>query len=167
MLQSIEDLSIGAWVRESPSVFGYTLVLSMHAIGLAIVLGINTLIALRLLGVGNGIPLTSLRNFYGVMRAGFAINVISGALLFIASATTMGAMALFWVKMALVASGMVIALSLKARYLNDTAALANGVVPARARQLAWLSLFTWYLALIAGRLTGYPEIIAHWFGIQA
>ena len=167
MLQAIEELSVGVWVRESPSVFGYTLVLSMHAIGLAIVLGINTLVALRLLGVGSGIPLTSLRNFYGVMRTGFAINVISGALLFIASATTMGAMALFWVKMVLVASGMAIALRLKARYLDDTAGLAAGVVPSGARRLAWFSLGVWYLALIAGRLTGYPEIIAHWFGIQA
>lgn len=167
MLQSIENLSIGAWVRESPSVFGYTLVLSMHAIGIAIVLGINTLVALRLLGFGSGIPLASLRNFYGVMRTGFAINVISGALLFIVSATTMGAMVLFWVKMVLVAAGMAIALILKARYLDDTAALGSGAVPAAARRLAWLSLCTWYLALVAGRLTGYPEIIAHWFGNQA
>jgi hypothetical protein len=165
MLQTIEDLYIGILIRESLSVFGYSLVLSLHAIGLAIVLGINTLLALRLLGVGSGIPLTSLRDFYGVMRAGFAINVISGVLLFIASATTMGTMVLFWIKMALVASGMVIALTIKARFLNDTAALANGVVPAGARQLAYLSLFTWYLALIAGRLTGYPEILAHWLGM--
>jgi len=37
------------WVRESPSIFAYTTILSLHAIGLAII-GIRTLIALRLLG---------------------------------------------------------------------------------------------------------------------
>lgn len=166
MLQSIEDLAIGVWVRESPSVFGYSLILSMHAIGLAIVLGINTLIALRLLGVGAGIPLASLRSFYGVMRTGFAINVVSGGLLFIASATNMGTMTLFWVKMTLVAAGMAVALVLKSRYLDDTAALAGNAVPAGARQLAWLSLLAWYLTLIAGRLTGYPEIFGSLFGGQ-
>lgn len=164
MLQTIENLSIGAWVRESPSVFGYTLVLSLHAIGIAIVLGINSLVALRVLGFGTGLPLASLRSFYGVMRTGFAINVVSGLLLFIASATTMGTMPAFWVKMALVVTGMTIALRLKARYLDDTTALAGGTVPPGARRLAWLSLGVWSLALIMGRLTGYPEIIASWFG---
>ncbi len=167
MLELIEGLSIGTWVRESPSVFGYTLVLSMHAIGIAIVLGVNALVALRLLGVAAGIPLASLGSFYGLMRVGLAINVISGALLFIASATTMGVMAAFWFKMALVAAGAIIALRLKARFLDDTAALAGGTVPAGARRLAWWSLTTWSLALVFGRLTGYPEIIASWFGGHA
>jgi hypothetical protein len=167
MLESIESLSIGTWVRESPSVFAYSLVLSMHAIGIAIVLGTNSLVALRLLGVAPGIPLASLRSFYGFMRVGFAINLISGALLFIASATVMGVMVAFWAKMALVATGMVIALRLKARYLDDAALLASGAVPAGARRLAWLSLAVWSLALVMGRLTGYPEIISSWFGIQA
>jgi hypothetical protein len=166
MLQAIENLAIGAWVRESPSVFAYTLVLTMHAIGIAIVLGLNSLVALRLLGYGAGIPLNSLRSFYGVIRAGFAINVISGVLLFIASATTMGTMPAFWVKLTLVAAGMLIALRLKARYLDDPEAMAGGTVPAGARRLAWLSLASWSLALVAGRLTGYPELVASWFGGQ-
>lgn len=164
MLEAIESLSIGVWIRESPSVFGYTLVLSLHAIGIAIVLGVNALVALRLLGWGTGLALGSLRSFYGFMRVGFAINVISGVLLFIASATVMGVMLAFWVKMGLVASGMAIALVLKARYLDDAAALAAGKVPPGARRLAWLSLGTWSLALVVGRLTGYPELFASWFG---
>ena len=122
MLQTIEDLSIGVWVRESPSIFAYTLVLSLHAIGLAIVLGLNWLIALRLLGVAKAIPLTALRSFYGTIWFGFVINAVSGVLLFIASATNMGVMHVFWIKMAAVATGMIVSLRLKARYLNDPAA---------------------------------------------
>ena len=110
MLQTIEDLSIGVWVRESPSIFAYTLVLSLHAIGLAIVLGLNWLIALRLLGVAKAIPLTALRSFYGTIWFGFFINAVSGVLLFIASATHMGVMHVFWIKMAAVATGMILSL---------------------------------------------------------
>jgi hypothetical protein len=58
-------------------------------------------------------------------------------------------------------------LRLKARFLDDAPALAGGKVPPGARRLAWLSLTTWCLALVFGRLTGYPEIIASWFGGQA
>jgi len=164
MLQTIEDLSIGVWVRESPSIFAYTLVLSLHAIGLAIVLGTSWLIALRLLGRATAIPLTALRSFYPTLWAGFIINAISGLLLFIASATHMGTMHVFWVKMAAVATGMVLSLRLKALYLNDTAALASGVVPAGARRMAWWLFGVWFFALVAGRLTGYPELVFRWFG---
>lgn len=165
MLQTIEDLSIGVWVRESPSIFAYTLVLSLHAIGLAIVLGLNWLIALRLLGKAKAIPLTALRSFYPTIWFGFVINAISGGLLFIASATHMGVMHVFWIKMVAVATGMILSLQLKARYLNDDAALASGVVPAGARRMAWWLLGVWFFALIAGRMTGYPELIFRWFGI--
>lgn len=166
MLQTLEDLSIAVWVRESPSLFAYTLVLSLHAIGLAIVLGTNTLIGLRLLGVAPGIPLTSLRKFYGFIWVGFIINAVSGVLLFIASAKTMGTMPAFWAKMVLVFTGMTVALQLKSRFLNSPA-LASGTVPDGARSLAKVSLVVWCLALIVGRLTGYPELIASWFGTWA
>ena len=165
MLQAIEDLSIGVWVRESPSIFAYTLVLSLHAIGLAIVLGANWLIGLRLLGVAKAIPLNTLRSFYPTIWFGFAINAISGVLLFIASATHMGTMHVFWIKMGGILVGMTLSLSLKSKYLNDTAALASGVVPAGARRMAWWLIGVWFFTLIAGRMTGYPELIQRWFGI--
>jgi hypothetical protein len=165
MLQTIEDLSIGVWVRESPSIFAYTLVLSLHAIGLAIVLGLNWLIALRLLGKATAIPLTALRSLYGTIWFGFAINLVSGLLLFIASATNMGVMHVFWIKMAAVTTGMVVSLQLKKRYLDDATALASGAVPAGARRMAWWLLGVWFFALVAGRMTGYPELILRWFGI--
>jgi hypothetical protein len=165
MLETIENLSIGVWVRESPSIFAYTLVLSLHAIGLAIVLGLNWLIALRLLGVAKAIPLTALRSFYGTIWFGFFINAVSGLMLFIASATHMGVMHVFWIKMAAVATGMIVSLTLKARYLNDSAAMSSGVVPAGARRMAWWLLGVWFFALLVGRMTGYPELIFRWFGI--
>lgn len=165
MLATIENTAIAAWVRESPSIFGYTLVLSLHAIGLAIVVGTNTLVALRVLGFARGIPLGTLRHFYRTIWFGFAINAISGVLLFAASATKMSSMPAFWAKIILVAIGMVAALRLKARFLDDADATAAVIAPTGARQLAWLSLGCWYLALISGRLTGYPELVKIWFGI--
>jgi hypothetical protein len=166
MLQTLEDLSIAVWVRESPSLFAYTLVLALHAIGLAIVLGTNLLIGFRLLGFAPGIPLTSLRRFYGFIWFGFAINAFSGLMLFFASAKTMGTMPAFWAKLILVFIGMTIALRLKSRYL-DSPTIASGPVPDNARTMAKVSVVVWCLALIVGRLTGYPELISSWFGTWA
>ena len=166
MLQTLEDLPIAVWVRESPSLFAYTLVLALHAIGLAIVLGTNLLIVFRLLGFAPGIPLTSLRMFYGFIWFGFAINAFSGLMLFMASAKTMGTMPAFWAKLILVFIGMVIALRLKSRFL-DSPTIASGPVPDAARTLAKVSVVVWCLALVVGRLTGYPELISSWFGTWA
>jgi len=60
----LQDLGLANWVRSSPSLFAYPAVLTGHALGLAIVVGINTLIALRLLGVAQAIPLAALRRLY-------------------------------------------------------------------------------------------------------
>jgi hypothetical protein len=164
VLETLEHSDLAVWIRESPSLFSYTLILSLHAIGLAMVVGTNTLVALRLLGVAPGIPLESLRRFYPVIWFGFWINAISGVLLFIAEATSMSAMPAFWGKLTFVFVGMVVGQLIRTRCLEVPEAAA-GVVSAAGRRLAVVSLVCWYLALIVGRLTGYPELVKNWFGI--
>jgi hypothetical protein len=80
-------------------------------------------------------------------------------------ARSMAKMPAFWGKLILVAIGMFIAVRLKKIFLDDDAATSTGEVPDGVRKLAWVSLACWYLALIVGRLTGYPELVAAWFGI--
>jgi hypothetical protein len=166
VLDYLQNLALADWVRSSPSIFAYTTVLTAHAVGLAIVVGVNTLIAMRLLGVAREIPLAALRKLYGAVWFGFGINLVSGFLLFIAEAHNMAAMVAFWAKLALVACGMVIAALLKRRYFADTASVNAGVVTRTGRNLAIASLVCWYLALIVGRLTGYPDLVAGWLHLS-
>jgi hypothetical protein len=163
VLEILENTALAVWVRESPSIFAYTFVLSLHAIGLAIVMGLSTLIALRLLGKAPAIPLSALNQWYPVLFCGFVINVFSGALLFIAAATKMGVMPAFWVKMTLVFVGLGLGLRIKHRYL-DTPEAASGAVGQGARRIAVLSLSCWLCALVAGRMIGYPHLLAALFG---
>jgi hypothetical protein len=165
VLDYLQNLALADWVRTSPSLFAYTGVLTAHAVGLAIVVGVNTIIALRLLGIAPGIPLVGLRRLYGIVWVGFFINLVSGLLLFIAEAHTMAAMMVFWAKLALVAVGMIVAELLKRFYFTDVASVEAGVVTRVGRNLAIISLACWYLALIVGRLTGYPDMVNHWLGI--
>jgi len=164
MLEALENCALAAWVRESPSIFSYTLILSLHAIGLAIVLGTSTLIALRLLGVAPAIPIESLRRLQAFIWFGFVVNLVSGVLLFIAEATKMGVMPAFIFKMSLVVIGMVLGQIIRKQVLENERALTTNVLPASARSLAILSLCCWALTLISGRLTGYPELVTAVFG---
>jgi len=64
MMDAIENSAYAVWVRESPSIFAYTTVLSLHAIGLAIIVGINYVVAFRLLGFVPEIKLSALRKLF-------------------------------------------------------------------------------------------------------
>jgi membrane-bound metal-dependent hydrolase YbcI (DUF457 family) len=166
LLDYLENLALANWVRSSPSVFAYSTILSAHGVGLGIVVGVITLIALRLLGVAPDIPLTALRRLYGIVWIGFLINLVSGLLLFIAEAHTMAAMVAFWAKLLFVAAGMCVAELLKRRYFTDLASVQAGVVTRVGRKLAMISLGCWYLALIAGRLTAYPDMVNGWLHLS-
>jgi len=162
VLDYLENLALANWVRSSPSLFAYSTVLSAHGVGLAMVVGVNSVIALRLLGVAPDVPLTGLRRLYGIVWVGFFINLVSGLLLFIAEAHTMVAMVAFWAKMMFVALGMIVAEMLKRLYFTDLASVQAGVVTRTGRNLAIISLLCWYLALIFGRLTAYPDMVSGW-----
>ena len=166
MLDYLQNLALANWVRSSPSLFAYSTVLTAHGVGLGIVVGVNTVIALRLLGVARDIPLVALQRLYGIVWIGFFINLVSGLMLFIAEAHTMAAMVAFWGKLTFVALGMIVAELLKRYYFSDLANVQAGVVTRVGRNLAIVSLVCWYLALIVGRLTGYPDLVNGWLGLS-
>lgn len=155
MLEFIESTAIATWVRESPSIFAYTFVLSLHAIGLAIIVGVSAIVALRTLGRFEGIPLAPMLRLYPVMWAGFTINAISGLMLLSANASGMLAMPMFYIKMAFIVAAVVTLSLLKPR-------LAAG--SAGVRGLSYALLGFWLGGIVAGRLTAYPYFVAAWFG---
>lgn len=156
MLEFIESTAIATWVRESPSIFAYTFVLSLHAIGLAIVVGVSAVVALRTLGRFDGIPLAPMLKLYPVMWAGFTINAISGLMLLSANATGMLSMLMFYVKMAFIVAAVVTLSLLKPR-------LAAGA--GQVRGLSYALLGFWLGAIVAGRLTAYPYFVDALLGL--
>jgi hypothetical protein len=99
LLEAIQNSAFATFIRESPSLFAYTFVLSLHAMGLAIVVGFSAAIALRLLGLAPTIPLAPVGRLFPVMYVGFWINALSGLALLAASATTMLANPMFYAKL--------------------------------------------------------------------
>lgn len=165
LLDAMESSAFATWVRESPSLFAYTGMLSLHAIGLAFVVGLSSAVALRLLGVAPEIPLAPARKFFLLMYTAFWVNALSGIALFAGSATSLVENAAFLVKLGFVVLA-VVNLRLLKRFAFDEAGLPrNGEpVPAAAKALAVSCLVLWSAAIIAGRLTAYPGLLGKYFG---
>lgn len=140
------------WTRQSPSLLAYPTILTLHSIGLGVVVGASAIISFRLLGVGRQIRLTSLTPLYPIIWWSFGLNAASGFLLFIADATTKAIQPIFWAKLAFIAAAIVTVARAKKRIdsAGDAAAEAPG-----ARALAGASLVAWTGAITAGRFMAY------------
>src|SRR5690606_41809596 len=164
-LAGIESSAFATWIRESPSLLAYTAMLSLHAIGLAFVVGLTSAVALRLLGVAAEIPLAPARKFFALMYAAFWVNALSGIALFAASATSLADNVAFLVKLAFVVLAIVNLRLLKRFAFDDAGAPREGEsAPAAAKALAVSCLALWGAAIIAGRLTAYPYLLNKYFG---
>jgi hypothetical protein len=102
---------------------------------------------------------------FPVMYTGFTINAISGTLLFMASATTMGASVMFISKMIFVVLGFISIELLRAKVFSQGAVLEQGSLPPKTKLFATFSLVAWGAAIISGRLTAYPNFVATLLGL--
>jgi len=164
MMDAIENSAYAVWVRESPSIFAYTTVLSLHAIGLAIIVGINYVVAFRLVGFVPEIRLSALRRLFPWMYLGFTINLFSGSSLLAANLHNDLGNWLFIVKLVLILFAMVNLELTRIHVFDRPGTLAADGLPQSARLFGWGALLTWGLAMIAGRLTAYPNFVEAWLG---
>jgi hypothetical protein len=151
----LEHSAVGVWTRESPSIWAYPTVLTLHTMGLGVLVGANAVIDFTLLGFAPRLPLPSLSPLYRFMWAGFAVNLATGVMLFAADATTKGKQPVFYLKLALIAVALMITAVLRKRVERGR---APGDVESGAgagRRLAALSLVLWAGAITAGRLMAY------------
>ena len=144
----IEDSKLGMLV--SSSEWGYPIVLSLHAVGMAVLVGVSLMLAMRVLGLGKVIPVTALGPYWSVAVGGFVVNLLSGAALFMGSASTLFFNTAFHIKLI----GVVIGLALTWR-LVKICVRGTGEVSTTHRGIAGGSAAAWAAALIAGRLIGY------------
>ena len=153
-LQAIENTGFSTWLRESESPFAFYFILLFHTFGLALLVGANVVVDLRLLGVARAIPLAPLKQFFRIMWIGFAMNAITGVLLVIAYPTKSLTNRNFYFKLTVIALAVSVMHKLKTRVFGD-ASLSEAEMTARGAALAKWSLFLWFGAIAAGRLLAY------------
>jgi hypothetical protein len=153
-LRSIEDSSFSTWMRESDSPFAFYFVLLFHTFGLALLVGANGLVDLRLLGFFRTMPLVPLKRFFSIMWLGFWINATTGTLLLIAYPTKALTNPVFYAKLTIIGSAMWILTKLQKEVFADTSVTETDMM-ARGAALAKWSLVLWLGAISAGRLLAY------------
>lgn len=151
-LESWSQTSLVRWVAESD--YGYPFVLTLHAIGMAFVVGIVLMIDLRVVGFAARVQLSALRRFFLVMWIGFVINLVSGSLLFLANYTAFLHNTAFLIKISLLITGAGATVWL-AREIDPS---ENAQISNRARLIGALSILIWLGAITAGRIVGYTSV---------
>jgi hypothetical protein len=147
---TIEETGFSTWIRNDP----FWAILSIHAIGMAIMIGACTVIAVRILGFSRDLPLMPLQRLYGFVWAGFWIQVISGLMLLIGYPTKSLTNWDFYVKLALIAVGMILMSKIRRRVFGDPS-LSEPDMMARGRTLAAVSLVVWFAVVTSARILAY------------
>lgn len=154
LLMWLEESGLSTWLRESQSIMAFPMVLALHTVGLGLVVGCTVVVDLRLLGGASRVPLKPLEQFFSIMWIGFAVNAVSGVMLFAKEATTVSISVVFWVKMTLIALAMWVVTRIRAAVFEDPL-IDTHPVPAHVRTLALASILLWAAAITAGRLLAY------------
>ena len=149
----IENSAFGVTVRKS--IWVYTTVLTLHAIGIGLLVGVNSMVDLRILGFAPRLPLAPMEKFLPIMVLGFWINALSGFVLLVGAPTKMLTDPVFYFKMLCVALAVTLIQVLRRDVFRGSPNLDTAPVGRHGRMLAAASLVLWALAITSGRLTAY------------
>jgi hypothetical protein len=151
--RSLQDSAFTEWFLGSASIWTYPTVLTLHTMGMAILVVASFVVNLRVLLVAGEIPLQRLERLYRLIGVGFVINLFSGLVLFVTQAADRVRDPVFYLKLGSIALALWFGVLVKRASID--AAGAPQVTPPRSRWLAGASLGLWTIAIVAGRLMAY------------
>ena len=96
------ETSLATFIRESDSFFAFAGFLCLHTLGLSLLVGVNAIVAIRLLGIAPSIPVKPLGKLFPFQWIGLVLSMVSGIGLAISRATFVFANWLLPVKLVLV-----------------------------------------------------------------
>lgn len=154
VLETLAASPLSTWVLESS--WGYYGLLSVHAIGMAGIVGSTFMLCLRVLGYARGVRVSDLARLRALALWGFIVNAVSGAILFCSNAVQLAQNFTFQVKLISIVLGC-IALGILWRMISrspgkDDPAYSYGVA---MKVVAIATLLFWTIAIIFGREIAY------------
>jgi hypothetical protein len=153
-LAFVENGALATFIRETPSVFVFPAIITLHTIGMGVLAGGSIAIDLRILGFAPKMALAPIGRYFAVLWLALVVNAISGILLLIAYPTKALTNPLFYVKLLLIALAVVVLLRIKRRIFDDPR-VERMPIERGDKRLAFLSITTWLAAIAAGRLLAY------------
>ncbi len=150
----LEASAFAEWIRTSA--VGYPVAITLHSIGMSIMVGLVFVVSLRLVGFFERMPFASLERMLALAGAGFIINFLSGAAIFTSQATFYVANGPFLLKFAAVLTGALLAGYIRPILRREAGGWADSAsIPGMIRGLAIVSIALWCVAITTGRFTAY------------
>ena len=79
-LNSLGASPFSTWLRESPSIWAYPAVLTLHTVGLGVLVGANWMVDLRVLGFARALPMSLFERAFPIMaKKELAAYLVSSA----------------------------------------------------------------------------------------
>src|SRR5215510_1052121 len=133
----LQGLSISNWIATDESIWSFPTIIFFHSVGMGLTAGVMFIVCLRLVGVGQPLPVSSMRMLFRIFWWGFLLNAITGSLLFAAHATITGNQPIYYAKLSLIAVGIILAVPLQKFVTGET---SDGIVPVGVRGMAAVAL---------------------------
>jgi hypothetical protein len=154
VLAWLEGTQFSALVRGE--LWGWPLALTVHAFGTAVVIGFIFIISLRLLGLFETIPYSSLNRLFPIIWGALVLQFLSGFTLWMTKPTQYVADVAFVLKFFLVIVGVILTLYFYGTIKREAASWeAKGAVSSRGLKFVAATFLVWCGVLVAGRLTAY------------
>lgn len=153
-LEGLTATPLSMWVLESS--WGYYGLLSVHAIGMAGIVGSTFMLCLRVLGYARGVRVSDLARLRSLALWSFVANFVSGAIIYCSNAVQLTQNFTFQVKIISIVLGG-IALGILWRMIQKSAGkddpdYAFGIA---IKVVAVATLLFWTIAIIFGREIAY------------
>lgn len=131
----------------------WAFMMSMHFIGLSLLIGVIGVLDLRLIGFAKQLPVEPLHRLFPWAIAGLGINVVTGMLAFMGMPDYYTYNAAFWFKiLALMLAGLNVAMFYLTGIFERVRRLGAGEdAPFSAKVIAVSSLVLWFAVVISGR----------------
>ena len=156
VLQWLEETRFSDWVLTS--MIGFPLMLSLHAVGMAVSVGLLIVLNFRLLGLFDVISFSFMRRVLVLVWLGLTINFLSGAALFVPRGVEYVRDPAFLTKIVLICLGVLLTCYLQRILMHKSEDWQAGTAtPLRVRFCAAASILVWFGAIMSGRLIAYVE----------
>jgi hypothetical protein len=155
VLAWLESTQYSAWTR-GESFWGWPFALTVHAFGTAIVIGFIFLISLRLFGLFETVPYSSLKRLFPVIWFAFGLQILSGFTLWMTKPSRYVSDGAFLLKFSFVIIGIILTVYFYGIMKREATLWdAKGRVSSHGVNFVAGTLLVWCSVLVAGRLTAY------------
>lgn len=155
-LARLEETSFSVWLRESD--WGFFSALTLHSLALALVVGINIAINLRVLGVANQVPVALLNRFFPLMKTALVLVILSGLLLLLAYPAKALTNIVFYLKIAAIVLALLVTRHFS-HTLMTTVDAGKSQIKTGHRHLAVTALVLWAASIGTGRFLAYTHTV--------